>query len=231
MTDAPRLSPRPSMVGMSRDARSAGLRRMTHGRATSLVVASFLAAGVASCAKDVNVLARWVHGDGGVGTTAKHAVSNPDAAGTSMNPISSVDACPFGPCEGGAWNRASCACDLPTNACAEGKTRYESSYVGENGSTVRVQSMPELPMVGDSQTWTLSITLRNGLPVPQGTQVAVLCKMLHASYTHGCASGIQITRTGDTFTAAPVILNMQGDWQMSVKIGDLDVVTFGICPQ
>jgi hypothetical protein len=230
MTDAPRLTHRPIQDRMSRGARAAGPSRMTHGRATSLVVVSFLAAAMASCAKDVRVLRRRIETDSGRSIGVR-PVSNPDAAGTSMNGIVMVDACPLVPCEGGAWNPATCSCDLPTNACEQGKTRYESSYVGENGSTLRLQSMPPMPMVGDNQIWTMSITLATGRPVPQGTSVSVICKMLHTGFSHGCPSNIEITRAGDTFTAAPINFNMQGDWQMTVKVGDLDVVTFGICAE
>lgn len=203
---------------------------MAHGRATSLVLASFLAAGIASCAKDVSVLRRRVEAGSG-GAITMQPVSKPDASGTSMTAIAMLDACPLGPCEGGAFDPATCACELPANACAQGRTRYEGAYIGENGSTLRLQSTPQVPMVGDNQTWTMSISLANGRPVPQGTQISVVCKMLHTTYSHGCPSDIEISRTGDAFTAAPINFNMQGDWQMRVKIGDLDVITFGICPQ
>jgi hypothetical protein len=132
-------------------------------------------------------------------------------------------------CEGGAWNQATCSCD--NGACAEGNTEYEKSYTGSHGVTMSLESTPQTPMVGDNQTWTISFILPSGQPVPQGTSVSVMCKMIHLGFTHGCPADIGVTRSGDTFTATPVNFNMQGDWTLTVTVGDLDTISFGICAQ
>jgi hypothetical protein len=222
---------------------------VTPGRAISFVIASLLAASVASCTQDVRVLHRRVQPDSGGNTVVANrdaamasmkesCVPTPCPTGRTWDPVacscftSPVDAaCPIGPCDGGTWNPTTCSCDLPGNACEQGKTRYDSSYTGSNGVTMSLASMPAMPMVDEHQTWTMSIRLPGGQPVPEGTPVTIECKMIHTTYTHGCTGIIEVARSGDVFTASPVIFNMQGDWQLVVTIGDLDTVTFGVCAQ
>lgn len=211
---------------MSRDVRSMGLSNVSQGKAISCFLAALMAVVAPSCAKDVRVLESVVEKK--AGQSPARIGSSPDGSVTTKQ---KNVACPTGPCDGGAWNRTMCSCDLPTNACEQGETQYETSYTGSNGVTMRLATVPQMPMVNDLQTWSMAITLPNGDPVPEGTSISVECKMIHAGFSHGCPSTIQVTRSGDVFTASPVIFSMQGDWQLIVRIGDLDTVTFGFCAQ
>jgi hypothetical protein len=231
MKDAPRLT-LPSIQGhqgpMSRRKPSGVLICVTPGKAFSVVAALF---GVAACAKDIVILESTVQPaaypfEAGV-PRLPHA--NPDAGRTST-PAKNI-ACVPSSCDGGVWSQATCSCESPTSACAEGKTQYEASYTGSHGVTMSLASMPRIPMVADNQTWTMSIDLPSGQPVPDGTTISVTCKMIHVGFSHGCPSYIEVTRSGDTFTASPVNFNMQGSWLLTVKVGDLDTISFGICAQ
>lgn len=103
---------------------------------------------------------------------------------------------------------------------------------GKNGVRVSINSDPPVPTLGDHSRWMLAVTdSTSSQAVPDDTQVSLRCVMTHTNIpSHGCPVTPSVTNKGSgMYEAYPVIFNMAGHWEVDVKAGTLDTVTFQLC--
>ena len=113
----------------------------------------------------------------------------------------------------GGQQEDTCASDMNYTPFSLGMTATNA------GLTVKIESDPPMPVLGDHSTWKLTITDANG-PVAAGTKVTVKCTMTHSGFSHGCPAPIGVKEVGNgVYEASPVIFNMQGHWHVDFGIG------------
>jgi len=101
---------------------------------------------------------------------------------------------------------------------------------GKNGARVAIYPDPPVPTLGDHSRWKLTIT-DGDQPVADGMAVSIRCLMTHSNIpSHGCPVDPGVTGMGSgVYEAYPVIFNMTGHWEVDVKVGTVDTVTFQLC--